>query len=141
MTAMVGGWGIGQQHMPGVYRSLQRTGHGAMPGTLVFKGIPGPHNYSRVSYQGYLGDHGRRIHPGPASAKSLRTCMTTVLGPKQSIYEWIWKAEFRAGRQIPDAAVCRTSLPTGGWASRGPRASPGESCRMITWCRPEGTIP
>ena len=34
-----GAWGIGQEHLPGVYRSLQRTGHGAIARFLDVKGI------------------------------------------------------------------------------------------------------
>jgi len=41
---MMGGWGIGQAHMPGVYRSLQRTGHAPSPASWR-EGHPGPHNY------------------------------------------------------------------------------------------------
>ncbi|MFH1638890.1 MAG: hypothetical protein ABIB93_01050, partial [Chloroflexota bacterium] len=43
MTVPVGhssaAWGFGGEHMPGVYRSLQRTGHGAIARYLDVKGI------------------------------------------------------------------------------------------------------
>jgi hypothetical protein len=45
MVASPQAYGIGQIHMPGVYRSLQRTGHGAIARYLNVKGVPGPHNY------------------------------------------------------------------------------------------------
>jgi len=93
MAGGMGGWGIGQQHAPGVYRSLQRTGHGAIARFLNVKGIVGPHNYLE-----YL-------------IKDIWACMeggfTLVMPPqiahdlydygfksKQSIYEWIWKRSF-----------------------------------------------
>ena len=61
MPHSLSGWGIGQAHMPGVYRSLQRTGHGAIARYLGVKGIPGPHNYLAYPDQGHLGDDGRRF--------------------------------------------------------------------------------
>ena len=39
------GGGGGQTWMPGVYRALQKSGHGAMARWLGVKGIPGPHNF------------------------------------------------------------------------------------------------
>ena len=39
------GAGGGQFWMPGVYRALQKSGHGAIARWLDVKGIPGPHNF------------------------------------------------------------------------------------------------
>ena len=93
MTFRPSAWNIGQEHMPGVYRSLQRTGHGAIARYLDVKGIRGPHNYLEFL------------------TKDIWACregaFTLVLVPqiaqdlydygfktKDEIYEWIWKRSF-----------------------------------------------
>ncbi len=93
MTFRPSAWNIGQEHMPGVYRSLQRTGHGAIARFLDVKGIRGPHNYLEFL------------------TKDIWACregaFTLVLVPqiaqdlydygfktKDDIYEWIWKRSF-----------------------------------------------
>ncbi len=93
MTFRPSAWNIGQEHMPGVYRSLQRTGHGAIARFLDVKGIRGPHNYLEFL------------------TKDIWACregaFTLVLVPqiaqdlydygfktKDDIDEWIWKRSF-----------------------------------------------
>jgi len=89
----MGEWGIGQQNMPGVYRSLQRTGHGAIARFLDVKGIPGPHNYLE-----YLTKDAWATRDG-----GFTLVMPTQIAQdlcdygfktKDSIYEWIWKKSF-----------------------------------------------
>ncbi|MFC2014804.1 hypothetical protein ACFLUP_02295 [Chloroflexota bacterium] len=93
MTFNPDAYGIGQRHQPGIYRSLQRTGHGAIARYLDVKGIVGPHNYFE-----YL-------------TKDIWACreggFTLILPPqvaqdmydygfksKDEIYEWMWKKSF-----------------------------------------------
>ena len=94
MTAnMMGGWGIGQQHAPGVYRSLQRTGHGAMARFLNVKGIPGPHNYLEYLVKDVWAtmEGGFTLVMPPQIAQDL---CDYGFKSKESIYEWIWKKSF-----------------------------------------------
>jgi hypothetical protein len=93
MANMMGGWGIGQQHMPGVYRSLQRTGHGAMARFLGVKGIPGPHNYLEYLIKDIWAtmEGGFTLVMPPQIAQDL---YDYGFKTKQSIYEWIWKQSF-----------------------------------------------
>ncbi len=95
MTAMVGNWGIGQQHMPGVYRSLQRTGHGAMARFLGVKGIPGPHNYLVYLIKDIwaTNEGGFTLVLPQQIAQDL---YDYGFKTKQSIYEWIWKQSFES---------------------------------------------
>jgi hypothetical protein len=90
---MMGGWGIGQQHAPGVYRSLQRTGHGAMARYLGVKGIPGPHNYLVYLIKDIWAtmEGGFTLVLPPQIAQDL---YDYGFKTKQSIYEWIWKQSF-----------------------------------------------
>ena len=90
---MMGGWGIGQQHAPGVYRSLQRTGHGAMARFLGVKGIPGPHNYLVYLIKDIWAtmEGGFTLVMPPQIARDL---YDYGFKTKQSIYEWIWKQSF-----------------------------------------------
>jgi hypothetical protein len=93
MTTMVGSWGIGQQHAPGVYRSLQRTGHGAMARFLNVKGIPGPHNYLEYLIKDIwaTNEGGFTLVMPPQIAQDL---CDYGFKSKQAIYEWIWKQSF-----------------------------------------------
>ena len=94
MTAqMMGGWGIGQQHAPGVYRSLQRTGHGAMARFLGVKGIPGPHNYLEYLVK----DMWATMEGGITLVMPQQIAQDLCdygFKSKESIYEWIWKKSF-----------------------------------------------
>jgi hypothetical protein len=93
MTTGVGGWGLGQQHAPGVYRSLQRTGHGAMARFLGVKGVVGPHNYLEYLVKDVWATHegGFTIVMPQQIAQDLSDYGFKT---KESIYEWIWKKSF-----------------------------------------------
>ena len=90
---MMGAWGMGQQHAPGVYRSLQRTGHGAMARFLGVKGIVGPHNYLEYLIKDIWAtmEGGFTLVMPPQIARDL---YDYGFKTKQSIYEWIWKQSF-----------------------------------------------
>jgi hypothetical protein len=93
MTAQVGAWGIGQQHAPGVYRSLQRTGHGAMARFLGVKGIVGPHNYLEYLVKDVWAtmEGGFTLVMPQQIAQDL---CDYGFKSKESIYDWIWKKSF-----------------------------------------------
>jgi hypothetical protein len=93
MSAMAGNWGIGQAHMPGVYRSLQRTGHGAIARYLGVKGIPGPHNYLEYLIKDIWAtmEGGFTLVLPQQMAQDL---YDYGFKTKQSIYEWVWKKSF-----------------------------------------------
>ncbi|MBN2075843.1 MAG: hypothetical protein JW762_09860 [Dehalococcoidales bacterium] len=90
---LIGDWGIGQQNAPGVYRSLQRTGHGAIARFLDVKGIPGPHNYLEYLTKGAWAtrDGGFTMVMPPQVAQDL---CDYGFKTKQEVYEWIWKRSF-----------------------------------------------
>jgi len=89
----MGEWGIGQSNAPGVYRSLQRTGHGAIARFLDVKGIPGPHNYLEYLAKDAWAtrDGGFTLVMPPQIAQDL---CDYGFKTKDSIYEWIWKKSF-----------------------------------------------
>ncbi|MFC1953855.1 hypothetical protein ACFLWR_07005 [Chloroflexota bacterium] len=97
MTIPVGhsssAWGIGGEHMPGVYRSLQRTGHGAIARYLDVKGIVGPHNYLEYFCKGIWASRegGFTIAMPPQIAQDM---YDYGFKTKQSIYEYFWKQSF-----------------------------------------------
>ena len=97
MTVPVGhsgsAWGIGQEHMPGVYRSLQRTGHGAIARYLGVKGVVGPHNYLEFLCKGIWAcrESGFTIAMPPQIAQDM---YDYGFKTKQSIYEYFWKKSF-----------------------------------------------
>ena len=93
MATGVGNWGIGQQHMPGVYRSLQRTGHGAIARYLNVKGTPGPHNYLEYLIKDIWATHegGFTLVLPQQIAQDL---CDYGFKSKESIYEWVWKQSF-----------------------------------------------
>ncbi len=83
-------WNIGQENAPGVYRSLQKSGHGAIARFLNVKGIPGPHNYLD-----YLTHHiwdtmegGFTLVITPSIAVDL---VNLGFKSKREVYEYIWK--------------------------------------------------
>jgi hypothetical protein len=93
MATGAGNWGLGQQHAPGVYRSLQRTGHGAIARYLGVKGIPGPHNY--LEY--LIKDIWATMEGGFTLVLPQQMAQDMYdygFKTKQSIYEWIWKQSF-----------------------------------------------
>jgi hypothetical protein len=97
MTVPVGhsnsAWGIGQEHMPGVYRSLQRTGHGAIARYLGVKGVVGPHNYLEFLCKGIWAcrEGGFTIAMPPQIAMDM---YNYGFKTKQSVYEFFWKKSF-----------------------------------------------
>jgi hypothetical protein len=93
MSIRPGSWGLGQEHMPGVYRSLQRTGHGAIARYLGVKGIVGPHNYLEYLIRGIWAckEGGFTLAMPPQIAMDM---YNYGFKTKQSIYEWIWKKSF-----------------------------------------------
>ena len=86
-------WGIGGEHMPGVYRSLQRTGHGAIARFLDVKGVVGPHNYLEYFCRGIWASRegGFTIGMPPQIARDM---YDYGFKTKQSIYEYFWKKSF-----------------------------------------------
>ena len=86
-------WGIGQEHMPGVYRSLQRTGHGAIARYLGVKGIVGPHNYLEFLIDGIWAcrEGGFTIAMPPQIAMDM---YNYGFKTKESIYDFFWKKSF-----------------------------------------------
>ncbi|MFC1901175.1 hypothetical protein ACFLYN_06240 [Chloroflexota bacterium] len=94
-----GEWGIGQNNAPGVYRSLQRTGHGAIARFLDVKGIVGPHNYLEYLTKNAWAtrDGGFTLVMPPQIAQDLQNYGFET---KDSIYEWIWKKSFEPVSQF-----------------------------------------
>ncbi len=93
MTFRAGAWGIGQQNAPGVYRSLQRTGHGAIARYLDVKGIVGPHNYLEYLTKDIWAtmEGGFTLIMPPQIAQDM---YDYGFKSKDEIYEWIWKRSF-----------------------------------------------
>ncbi|MFC2014607.1 hypothetical protein ACFLUP_01280 [Chloroflexota bacterium] len=93
MLVRPGAWGLGQEHMPGVYRSLQRTGHGAIARYLDVKGIRGPHNYLEFLTKDIWAcrEDGFTLAMPPQIAQDM---YDYGFKTKQDIYEWIWKRSF-----------------------------------------------
>jgi hypothetical protein len=93
MSIRPGAWGLGQEHMPGVYRSLQRTGHGAIARWLGVKGIVGPHNYLEYLIRGIWAtkEGGFTIAMPPQIAMDM---YNYGFKTKESIYEYFWKQSF-----------------------------------------------
>jgi len=93
MSFRAGSWGVGQQNAPGVYRSLQRTGHGAIARFLDVKGIVGPHNYLEYLTKDLWAtmEGGVTLVFPPQIAQDMSDYGFKT---KQSIYEWLWKRSF-----------------------------------------------
>jgi len=110
----LGQWGIGQQHMPGVYRSLQKSGHGAIARFLDVKGKPGPHNYIDFITDGIWRtmEGGFTLVLVPSMAMDL---YNYGFKTKESVYEYIWKKSFE-----PVSRYRMRGMPdwtTNGWTS------------------------
>jgi hypothetical protein len=105
-------WGVGQQHAPGVYRSLQRTGHGAIARFLDVKGIVGPHNYLEYLTTGAWAtmEGGFTLVMPPQMAQDM---CDYGFKSKEEIYEWIWKRSFEPVRDYRMRGS--TDLTTNGW--------------------------
>lgn len=114
MTCRPGNWGLGQEHMPGVYRSLQKSGHGAIARFLDVKGKPGPHNYFD-----YIADGIWRTNEGGFTIVLVPSMAMDMYNygfkTKEAIYEYIWKKSFE-----PLATYRMRGRPdwfTNGWTS------------------------
>jgi hypothetical protein len=111
-TFRAGSWGIGQQHAPGVYRSLQRTGHGAIARFLDVKGIVGPHNYLEYLTK----DIWATMEGGFTLVMPTQIAQDLAdfgFKTKRSIYEWIWKRSFEPVARYRMRGS--TDLTTNGW--------------------------
>jgi len=93
MSATPSHWGLGQIHMPGVYRSLQRTGHGAIARYLGVKGVVGPHNYIEFLTKDIWAcrEGGFTLVMPPQIAQDM---YDYGFKTKDSIYEYMWKKSF-----------------------------------------------
>jgi hypothetical protein len=107
-----GAWGVGQEHLPGVYRSLQRTGHGAIARFLNVKGIPGPHNYLEFLMKDIWAcrEGGFTFVIPPQIAQDLADFGFKT---KESIYEWMWKRSFVTVANYKQRGM--GDLTTNGW--------------------------
>ncbi|MDP6127104.1 MAG: hypothetical protein QF713_00335 [Dehalococcoidales bacterium] len=87
------GAGGGQFWMPGVYRALQKSGHGAIARWLDVKGIPGPHNFLDYLCDGMWAtrEGGVTLVMVPSIAQDLRD---VGFESKDQIYEYIYKLSF-----------------------------------------------
>ncbi|MFC1901254.1 hypothetical protein ACFLYN_06665 [Chloroflexota bacterium] len=112
MTIRPSVWGVGQEHMPGVYRSLQRTGHGAIARYLDVKGIRGPHNYLEFLVKDVWAcrEDGFTIAMTPQIAQDM---YDYGFKTKEDIYEWIWKRSFEPLRDYRMRG--RPDEHTNGW--------------------------
>ena len=114
MMARPGEWGLGQEHMPGVYRSLQKSGHGAIARFLNVKGLPGPHNYIDFITDGIWRtmEGGFTLVLVPNMAKDM---YDFGFKSKDAIYEYIWKKSFEPVKDYRMRG--RPDFHTNGWMS------------------------
>ncbi|OGO22381.1 MAG: hypothetical protein A2Z28_02410 [Chloroflexi bacterium RBG_16_51_9] len=93
MPIAPGEWGMGQEHAPGVYRSLQKSGHGGIARFLGVKGLPGPHNYIDFIIDGIWRTHegGFTLVFVPQMAHDM---YNYGFKSKKAIYEYMWKKSF-----------------------------------------------
>jgi hypothetical protein len=119
MTFSPSHWGLGQEHMPGVYRSLQRTGHGAIARFLNVKGIPGPHNYLEYLTKDMWAcrDGGFTLVMPPQIAKDL---YDYGFKTKEAVYEWLWKKSFEPLKEFRMRG--RSDILTNGWTGKEKRS-------------------
>ncbi len=112
MTIRPWQWGIGQEHMPGVYRSLQKSGHGAIARFLDVKGLPGPHNYIDFITDGIWRtmEGGFTLVLVPQMAQDL---YDYGFKSKDEIYEYIWKKSFEPVKNYRMRG--RPDFHTNGW--------------------------
>jgi len=87
------GGGGGQFWMPGVYRSLQKSGHGAIARWLDVKGKPGPHNFLDYLCDGMWAtrEGGITLAMVPSIAMDL---YKLGFKAKDDVYEYIFKKSF-----------------------------------------------
>ncbi|MFC1900156.1 hypothetical protein ACFLYN_01035 [Chloroflexota bacterium] len=112
MMTRAGNWGIGQQFAPGVYRALQKDGHGAMARKLGVKGIPGPHNWLDYLLDGVWAtmEGGITLVMVPEMAQHLQD-----LGfkSKEEVCEYIWKKSFEPVKAYRNRG--QPDYTTNGW--------------------------
>jgi len=108
-------WGIGQMFAPGVYRALQKDGHGAMARSLGVKGTPGPHNWLEYLVDGIWTtmEGGITIVMVPEMAKHL---YDIGFKSKDEIYEWIWKKSFEPVKKFRMRGM--QDFVTNGWTTK-----------------------
>jgi len=114
MVISPGQWGLGQEHMPGVYRSLQKSGHGAIARFLDVKGLPGPHNYIDFITDGIwrTREGGFTLVLVPDMAKDM---YDYGFKSKEAIYEYIWKKSFEPVKDYRMRG--RPDFHTNGWTA------------------------
>jgi hypothetical protein len=119
MTFAPSHWGLGQEHMPGVYRSLQRTGHGAIARFLDVKGIPGPHNYLEYLTKDMWAcrDGGFTLVLPPQMAMDL---YDYGFKTKEAVYDYLWKKSFEPMSQFRMRG--RSDILTNGWTGKEKRS-------------------
>ncbi|MBI2850251.1 MAG: hypothetical protein HYX80_04310 [Chloroflexi bacterium] len=106
------GGGGGQSWMPGVYRALQKSGHGAMARWLGVKGLPGPHNFLDYLLDGMWAtrEGGVTLTMIPSIAKDL---YDVGFKSKDAVYEYIYKKSFEPVKRYRMRGV--PDLTTNGW--------------------------
>jgi len=79
--------------MPGGYRALQQSGHGALARRLGVKGIPGPHNWLEYLVPGLWAQREGAVTllMLPEMAQHL---YEYGFKSKDEVYEWLWKQSF-----------------------------------------------
>jgi hypothetical protein len=85
---------LSNPHAPGVYRSLQKSGHGGIARFLDVKGVPGPHNWLEFYVAAGLWtwrEGSKTIIMVPEMAQHL---YDIGFKSKQEVYEWLWKRSF-----------------------------------------------
>jgi len=114
MVISPGQWGLGQEHMPGVYRSLQKSGHGAIARFLDVKGLSGPHNYIDFITDGIwrTREGGFTLVLVPDMAKDM---YDYGFKSKEAIYEYIWKKSFEPVKDYRMRG--RPDFHTNGWTA------------------------
>ena len=107
-----GGGGGGQMWMPGVYRSLQKSGHGAIARYLDVKGVPGPHNFLDYLLDGMWAtrEGGVSLSLIPSIAKDL---YDVGFKSKDAVYEYIYKKSFEPLKRYRMRGAA--DLTTNGW--------------------------
>jgi hypothetical protein len=112
-------WGIGQENAPGVYRSLQKSGHGAIARFLGVKGLPGPHNYLDflIHHIWDTMEGGFSLVITPSMAVDL---VNLGFKSKREVYEYIWKKSFQPLKEYRNRGAA--DYWTNGWTGIEPRS-------------------
>ncbi|MFC2038865.1 hypothetical protein ACFLUG_03750 [Chloroflexota bacterium] len=107
-------WNLGQEFAPGVYRSLQKDGHGAIARYLDVKGVSGPHNWLEYLTDGLWTtlEGGITLVMVPEMAQHL---VDIGFKSKDDVCDWIWKKSFEPVREYRMRG--RPDFRTNGWTS------------------------